>query len=359
MNTVLHIDSEKSWRGGQQQVLYLVEGLKSYDNIVACPPQSPLEERAKASGLRVLPVRMRGEWDFLAISQLRKIIRRNRIRIVHLHSPHAHALGLLGAKLAGSCRVVISRRVDFHIGNNILSRMKYLRADKIIAISQRVKQVLMADGVPGDKIAVVYSGVDIGKFQNVEGDYLFSELGIDRDKPIIGNIAALAWHKDHKTLIEAARIVVDRFPGVIFLIVGDGPLYREIEVLIRSLHLEEQVKLLGFRRDVPEILSILSLFVLSSSWEGLGTSLLDAFASRIPVVATNVGGIPEVVENGRNGILVPPGNPHALAEAIMRLLQDRVLAGRLGKEGFRLVRGKFNVQKMVGQTRKIYEELLM
>ena len=359
MNTVLHIDSAETWRGGQQQVLYLAQKLKDYESIIACPPQSLLAERAKATGLKVSSVQMHGEWDLLAVYKLKKIIKNNSIKIVHLHSPHAQALGLLAAKSAGNCKVVLSRRVDFHIRKNILSRAKYSNVDRIIAISKRVKEVLVADGLPEEKVDVVYSGVDIERFQNVKGDYLISELGLNKDKLCIGNIAALAWHKDHRTLIEAARIVVDEFPKVIFLIVGDGPLRREIEILIKKLNLEEEVKLFGFRQDIPEILSVLDLFVLSSSWEGLGTSLLDAFASKVPVVATNVGGIPEIVKDRVNGILVPPGNPGALAGAIISLLKSRDLGGRMAEEGFRLVKEKFSVERMVEETRKIYDRLVV
>jgi len=354
----LHIDSAKTWRGGQQQVLYLAERLKDYDNLIACPPQGSLAEKAKAMGLKVLPVDMYGEWDLIAVCRLKKIIRDNSIEIVHLHSPHAHSLGLLAARSAGNCKVVLSRRVDFHIRRNILSRLKYSKVDRIIAISERVKKVLVADGLPGEKIDVIYSGVDLKKFQNVKGNYLIAELGLNRHKLRVGNIAALAWHKDHTTLIEAARIVVDKFPGVIFLIVGEGSLRREIEILIRKFDLQEKVKLLGFRQDIPAILSILDLFVLSSSWEGLGTSLLDAFASKLPVVATNVGGIPEIVRDGVNGILVPPGNPGALAGAIICLLKNRDLARQMAEEGFRLVREKFSIEKMVEETRKIYDRLV-
>jgi glycosyltransferase involved in cell wall biosynthesis len=354
----LHIDSAITWRGGQQQVLYLAEKLKDYTSIIACPPQSPLASKAKAIGLRVLPVQMHGEWDLFAVYELRKIIRNNSIKIVHLHSPHAQALGLLAAKSVGNCKVVLSRRVDFPIRKNILSRLKYLNVDRVIAISERVKKVLVADGLPEEKIDVVYSGVDIERFQNVTGDCFISELGPDKDKIRIGNIAALAWHKDHRTLIQSARIVVDEFPGAIFLIVGEGPLRTEIEILIKKLNLEEKVKLLGFRQDIPEILCVLHLFVLSSSWEGLGTSLLDAFASRVPVVATNVGGIPEIVKDGVNGILVPPGNPDALARAIISILNNRNLGSRMAEEAFRLVKEKFSVERMAEETKKIYDRLL-
>lgn len=358
MNTVLHIDSAKTWRGGQQQVLYLAQRLTNYHNIIACPPQSSLAERAKDTGLKVFPVEMHGEWDLLAVCKLKKIIRKNSIDIVHLHSSHAHALGLLAAKSAGNCKVVLSRRVVFPIKKNIFSRVKYANVDRIIAVSERVKQVLVAAGLPKEKIDVVYSGVDIKRFQNVEADYLISELALNRDKLIIGSIAALTWDKDHRTLLEAARIVVDEIPNVIFLIVGEGPLRREIDILIKKFNLEEKVKLFGFRQDIPEILSILNLFVLSSRWEGLSTSLMDAFASRVPVVATNVGGNPEFVKDRVNGILVPPGNPDALAGAIISLLKNRDLAGQMAEKGFRLVKEKFSIERMVEETRKIYDRLV-
>jgi len=356
---VLHIDSARTWRGGQQQVLYLAERLTDYHNIVVCPPQSPLTEKAKAAGIEVLPVRMRGEWDILAVHKLRRIIKENSIKIVHVHSPHAHALGLLAGKSAGNCKVVLSRRVDFPIRKNILSRLKYFNIDRIIAISEGVKRALMADGLAEEKIDVIYSGVDIERFQGVGADYLFSQLVLNRYMLRIGNIAGLTWEKGHRTLLNAARIVVDQIPGVVFLIAGEGPLRREIEILIEKLNLDENVKLLGFRQDIPEILSLLDLFVLSSSWEGLGTSLLDALASRLPVVATNVGGIPEIIKHGLNGILVAPEDPDALAQAIIHLLKNRDKARQMGEEGFRIVREKFSVDRMVEQTRRVYDRLVV
>ncbi len=359
MNTVLHIDSAKTWRGGQQQVLYLAQKLGDYHNIIACPPQSPLAERAKDAGLKVFPVNMRGEWDLGAVCKLRKIIRKNSIKIVHLHSPHAHALGLLAAKSGGNCKVVLSRRVDFPIKKNLPSRLKYSKVDGVIAISERVKRVLLADGLSEEKIDVVYSGIDMDRFQDTKGDYLISELALNRNSLRIGNIAALAWHKDHKTLIAAARVVIDEFPQAVFLIAGEGPLREELEILVKKLDLQEKVKLLGFRQDIPEILSIFDIFVLSSSWEGLGTSLLDAFASRVPVIATNVGGIPEIVRDGVNGILVPPGDPKALSRAIISLLKNKDLAGRIAKEGFHLAKEKFSVERMARDTKKIYDRLVI
>ncbi len=358
MNTVLHIDSARTWRGGQQQVLYLAQRLGDYESIIACPPQSPLAKRAKAIGLKVFLVRMHGEWDLWAAYRLGKIIKENSVKIVHAHSPHAHALGILAVKLAGNCKIVLSRRVDFHIKKNMLSRMKYLNVDRIIAVSKRVGDILIADGLAKERIDIVPDGVDTERFQKVEGDHLIFELGFHRDKLCIGNISAFTWEKGHRTFLEAARIVADEFPEAVFLIVGEGPLRREIETLVKKLDLEVNVRLLGFRQDIPEILSILNLFVLSSSWEGLGTSLLDAFASRVPVVATNVGGIPEIVKDKVNGILVPPGNPGALAGAIISLLKNRELASRMGEEGFRLVKEKFSVERMVEETRKIYDRLV-
>lgn len=360
MDNILHIDSAKTWRGGQQQVLYLLDGLKNsgVNHFLICPPESILFQRAKERNLNVLPVKMCGEWDLWAVKEIVKIMKRYYIKIVHCHSAHAHSLGLMAAKLSKNCKTVVSRRVDFHIRKNFLSKIKYRNADKIIAISQAVKKILLEDGIQEDKIEVVYSGVDWKRFQNVNGDYLYQELNLDKAKKTIGIIAAFAkYHKDHQSFLQAAKLIKNQFSMVQFLIVGEGEARSAVENTVLSLGLKENVRVTGFRNDIPQILSILDIFVLSSFLEGLGSSILEAMASSLPVVATNVGGIPEIVEDGINGILVPPRNSESLFQSILYLLKNEEKAKEMGQAGYRLVREKFSIEKMVREISRIYKLL--
>jgi glycosyltransferase involved in cell wall biosynthesis len=173
----------------------------------------------------------------------------------------------------------------------------------------------------------------------------------------VGNVAALVPHKGHRYLIEAAHLVVQAIPDTRFVILGEGELREHLEHLVREHHLEKHVFLAGFRTDVIGCIKGFDLFVMSSVTEGLGTSLLDAMACRKAIVGTRAGGIPEVVDDGRTGLVVAPRDPHALASAIVRLLRDRTLRDEMAEAGYARVRERFTVERMVAETAAVYARL--
>jgi L-malate glycosyltransferase len=316
-------------------------------------PGSPLEKKAAEAGLRVLPLRMRGELDILAALRLARQMRIRNCRLVHFHEAHGLAVGAPAARRARVPLRFISRRVDFPLK----SRSKYTREiDAIIAISDGVRQVLLDSGVPGSLITVIPSGIDFTPFEP-EGprDLLRREFGFAPDEFLVGIVAALEDHKGHAYLLEASKIVREQAPKVKFIVVGSGSLRLQLDKQARDLGVEDIVFFLGFRDDVPRILASLDLFVLSSHHEGLGSSLLDAMASRLPVVATRAGGIPEVVADRETGLLVPPRDPPALARAILELYRDRELAARLAGRGLEVVHRKFSAEAMAGRVAELYE----
>jgi glycosyltransferase involved in cell wall biosynthesis len=229
---------------------------------------------------------------------------------------------------------------------------------RFLAVSEGVRRVLIEGGVPASRTAVVRSGIDLGKFDDLgDSGTLYEEFGIAQDALLVGNVAALAPHKDQACLLEAARRVVDAFPKARFLIVGEGPLKEVLLERRARLGLDREVLFTGFRRDVGAILELLNVFVLSSYLEGLGTSLLDAMLMGLPIVGTRVGGIPEAVRDGENGLLVPSKNPKALAHAICRLLKDRALREHFGRAGKKIVQ-QFDIRETVRQTAANYADLL-
>ncbi|OIP39188.1 hypothetical protein AUJ95_05840 [Candidatus Desantisbacteria bacterium CG2_30_40_21] len=359
---ILHVDTANSWRGGEQQTLSLVAGLqeKGYHQIVVCQPGSLLFQRCQGYA-EVIPIRMRGEWDIIATWKLSQIIESKGVHLVHLHSSHAHALGLMAAKISKSKpKVIVSRRVDFHLRKNPISWIKYrLGIDRIIAVSNAIKQVLLTDGIRQDKITVVHDGIDVERFsRNIDGGYLYHELGLNPCHPIIGIIAALAPHKDHKTFLQACFHVKKNNPLVQFLIVGDGKLRGKLQSkIVKGLNMEKDIIFTGFRDDIPQILSILNVFVASSCLEGLNTSILEAQAAGVPVIATKTGGIPEIIHDEINGLLVPPQDTMSLAEGIICLLEDKTLAGRLSTRGRENV-GKFSKEAMINATESIYQRVM-
>jgi len=183
-------------------------------------------------------------------------------------------------------------------------------------------------------------------------------LGIPDGSPLLGNVAALVGHKDHATLLEAMPLVLRELPGVRLVIAGEGELRPVLEARIEALRLGDSVRLLGYRNDVPRLLRALDAFVLSSCEEGLGTSVLDAMACGVPVVATAAGGIPEMVRDGETGLLAPPRDPAALARAIVRILREQVLAQALSRNAAALVRERFTVDRMVEGNLAVYRRVL-
>ncbi len=342
-------------------MLLLMKGLQSEGLSVdlAAPRKSIISERSGELDIPFFPVSIDGGLDLLSAGRLRRIIDRGRYDIIHSHSSHAHSVAFMACATKNRKPYqVVSRRVDFDVATNSLSGLKYrYGADVFLAVSNGVRDVLVKCGIPDHKIRVVHDGIDLARFDNVgDNTYVKTEFGITAETPVVGNIAALAPHKSQVDLVRAASIVASRLPAVKFLIVGEGKLRGTLENLIRELGLERTVILTGFREDPMEVLSTFTCFVLSSYLEGLGSSLLDAQAMKIPVVATDTGGIPDVVEDGVTGLLVPPRDPEALAGAILRMLADPQLRENIVKSAFTQSRG-YDYRSMVYKTIAAYKQL--
>lgn len=359
--SLFQIDAGEEWRGGQRQSFFLVKELcdKGLPFLFIVQPESPLHQKASEAGLPVFPLRMRSEFDLAAILRLARLMKRRGCVLAHFHDAHSVSVGSLAASLAKVRYRIISRRVDFPLKRNYFSRRKYTKnIDAIIAISDGVKKVLVDSGVDPQNIEVIPSGVDFSLFEGLSrSDYLRRELSFSADDFLVGIVAHLADHKGHKYLIEAASMLKERAPKVKVIIVGAGPLQIELDKQVKESGVENMVFFLGFREDIPRILSSLDLFVLSSYLEGLGSSILDAMACRLPVVATRTGGIPEVVVDGETGILVSPRDSAALAEAIFKLYKNRELASRFGQRGYELVHQKFSAEAMARKVVGLYEKI--
>jgi glycosyltransferase involved in cell wall biosynthesis len=205
----------------------------------------------------------------------------------------------------------------------------------------------------------VHEGIDLGHVDAAPAADLHADLWLPHGSPIVGNVAALVPHKGQRHLIEAAAIVVTRVPDARFVIAGAGELRPVLERQIKEHHLEKPVFLAGFRPDILSVHTGFDIFVMSSVTEGLGTSLLDAMACGKPIVATTAGGMPEVVEDGATGLLVPPRDHQAMAAAIVTLLTSPDLRARMGAAGLARVRARFSVERMVQDTLEIYRRVAM
>ena len=359
----LHIDTARTWRGGQNQVLVTVLGLRAlgHRSVLVAHAGGELRQRA-AEGMELIPLAPRMEMDLSAAWRLSRIIKELKPEIIHAHDPHGVAMAALALSMSTQLvkpPLVASRRVDFRLKDNSLSRWKYRQVDCFICASEAIRQMLMADGIPEARAVTVHEGIDLDRVEAAPEAKLHEELWLPHQAPIVGNVAALVPHKGQRHLIEAAALVVRQVPDARFVIAGEGELRPSLERQIKEHHLEKHVFLTGFRPDVLSLHKAFDIFVMSSVTEGLGTSLLDAMASGKPIVATRAGGIPEVVVDGETGILVSPRDHRAMADALISLLTDPALRQRMGDAGLKLARRRFSAERMVKETLRVYKRVAM
>ena len=354
---IVHLDAHVPWRGGQQQVLYLAQYLhtQGYTNVVLCPPHSALYQRAQAAGVPTGALRMGHELNLLAAWQLGRYLRRQQVDILHMHEARAHTLGLLAAQGAPAVRLVVSRRVTSPLGHNMLSRWKYSRPHvHYLSVSEAVRQVLLARGIPIQYAHTVWSGIDTRRCLDVQPAPSLFPAGTR----VLGTVGALTSEKGHNTLLDALALLVPREPRMGAVIAGEGPQRARLAAQVATLDLTAHVCLTGFRDDVLPLMQSFEIFVFPSYAEGLGTAMLDAMALGKPVVAARSGGISEVVQDGQTGLLVPPGDPQALAEALWYLLQHPEQAQAMGVAGRQRVERYFTVERMARTTLQMYQQVL-
>ncbi len=243
--------------------------------------------------------------------------------------------------------LIAARRVDFHLKGNALSRWKYRQVDRFVCASEAIRHMLLEDGVPTERAVTVYEGIDLDRAAAAPPAELRADFWLPHDAPLVGNVAALVPHKGQKHLIDAAALVIRKVPDARFIIAGEGELRSALERQIKDRHLEKHVFLAGFRPDVLSVHKAFDLFVMSSVTEGLGSSLLDAMACEKAIVATTAGGMPEAVVDRETGLLVPPRDHEAMARAIVALLTDERARRAMASAGFRRVRERFSVERMV------------
>ncbi|MGQ9671488.1 MAG: glycosyltransferase family 4 protein [Desulfosoma sp.] len=308
--------------------------------------------------------------DLKALAKLYRLIQREQPQIVHTHTAKAGFLGRLAARMA---RVpVILHTYHGHVLHGYYSPFKthLLRwmekalariTDGIVAVSVQVKNDLVAYGIASaDKITVISLGFDLDPFlscQQYKGAFL-RELGLDDSTPLVGIVGRIFPIKNHRLFLESAAIVSSKAPAARFVIVGDGNLRSEMENCARELGISERVIFTGWRRDMPSIYADLDVLVVSSNNEGTPVSAIEAMAAGRPVVATRVGGLPDIITDSENGYLVPPRDPEALAGAVLRLLQEPELASRMGQTGQTMARERFAVRRLITDTEAFYLKLL-
>ncbi|MGB9586737.1 MAG: glycosyltransferase family 4 protein, partial [Armatimonadota bacterium] len=231
--------------------------------------------------------------------------------------------------------------------------------DHIIAVSNGVVNALTAGGVDPQKITCVHSVIEAKRYEKKGSEQkVRAELGLEEDTNVISIISQLIERKGHRFLFQAAPKILEQFPKTVFLVLGEGKAEASLRRLAASLGIEDKVIFTGFRNDVGEILSITTVLAHPATMEGFANCVLQAMAAGVPVVVTAVGGMPEAVRDGVNGILIPPRDPNAIADAVMKLLRDPELRCKMGAEGKRIAEGEFNVDTMVEGVLAVYRDVL-
>jgi len=354
---ILHVDSERPWRGGQNQVLLLMrqQRARGQDPHLAAPAQAVLLTRAAGEGFAVHPVAMRGSWDMASVRELAGLLRSLSPEVVHWHAAKAHAIGALASLLDPGPVRVLSRRVVFPVRRTLGSRLLYaLPVDRIAAISDAVRDALVQSGVDSRKIDVVPSGIEPSPPPDpARRAELRRSLGCGEEEVAAITVSALSAGKGHEDLLRASAAAIREAPRLRLWLAGEGPLEGKLEANARALGLEAVVQFLGFRTDIPLLLHAADFFCLATHSEGLGSSILEAMSAGLPVVATRVGGVPEIVEDGSTGILVPAADPAALARAMARMAGDRGLRETMGARG-RERASRFSAERTAEMTERVY-----
>jgi len=345
-------------------MVHLASGLGGqYRSEAALIRDSWLGTALKEQGVPVTMLRHRSNGFLSTLRDLLRLIRERRVAILHTHEFFMNSLGLVASRLTGVPLVATAHGKSYYadrLRRRVAYRLVGRYASRMVAVSEDVKRFLeQRAGVSSDRIVVVPNGVPVHDPPSYERvSKLRKDLDLNEHTRVIGTVGSLYPVKGHTYLIDAAVPVVRRFPDVVFLVVGRGGLRDELEAQAQRLGVASRFHFLGHREDVRDLLGVCEVFVLPSLSEGMPLSILEAMAAGIPAVATRVGGVPEVIEDGKAGILVPPADSHALAKGIATLLEDRTLATKMGNSAREVVARRFCLTRMVQAYQEIYASLL-
>lgn len=358
---VLQISSETGWRGGERQVSYLASELasKNIQCIVAGRKGSALEEFCVKEGIEFIPLRLRNSIDVASALALKQICRKHQIDLVHAQTAISHSIAVISSAIGNQTPLIISRRVAFSPRNGAFTRWKYNHPSikKILCVSDKTKEIIGNFVRDPDKLITVYSGIDLDKFVKPDRDILRDEYGIPEGVFRIGNASALDDEKDYFTFIRTIGQLKDKGFPVHGIISGKGPREAQLKSFASSLGLENNITFTGYVKNIQEILYFLDVFMLTSTQEGLGTAILDAFATGAVVVATATGGIPELVRDGETGLLAPVGDYKGLALHLESLILDPSLKLTLKEAAAQHVK-YFSLETTVEKTVAVYQQVL-
>ena len=374
-HTIAHVITESEPFGGSQRnTLLTLKGLArdGYKTELICGPGGRLIPETQAIGIPVhvipdLARQVDPRKDYRTFVELYRLFRSRKYSIVHTHATKAGLLGRMAAWCARVPGIVHTfHSVPFEMKGNLGSK-GYIAAERLVGsfthdlacVGEVLRQQIAAWRIaPDDKLVTIYSGIEfthyVAEHTPVE---MKRQLGMEEAWPIVGCIGRLCEQKAQQCLVESVALLKEQYPHIRLLLVGEGGLRPLLEQRIRDLGLASQVSLLGERDDIADLLNVFDIYAMSSLWEGVGRALTEAMYLRLPIVATPVNGVTELIQHGETGLLAPVRNPQALATAIARLAADRELAQRLGASAYQKVRELMDGQRMIVAIEELYERL--
>ena len=359
-------------RGGAERLLelsipYFNRTAYDYEVVYFLPHKNDAVPALKRANIPVFCANIKYPFDVPGLWRLLRLIRERQPDILHIHLPYTGILGRVIGRLAGVKNIVYTEHnvmEKYHPLTRLFNLVTYPMNNAAIAVSEEVERSMEKYWFSRHtRHLVIKNGIELAE-DNVPNDVLIKTreaLGIPATHKIAGNVAHIRPEKGHEYLIQAAKITVDRYPEITFVIVGREKYSGEIkrlEGIAKRLGIKQNVIFTGFRHDVAALMSIFDVFILSSLAEGLPLALLEAMVQGKPVIATSVGGIPEVIKDGVNGFLVPPKDPQALADKIIQLLEDHNLRVSISENAMRTVKERFGIQEMVKKVEEVYLDIL-
>jgi len=354
--------------GAERVVVDTATHLPSHCEVVVCATRAAgnfaYADELHESGVPLVRLYRSSRYDVEGLLRLRGLVAAYKPHVVHAHMFGSNVWARL-LRLTARIPVVVCHEHTWSYDRRNKARIVVDRAlsplaDAIIAVSEADRQKLIeVEGLPPNKVRVVYNGIDFARLDRRRPSHGGgAEWGPRQGEAVLLAVGKLQEQKGYPVLLRALALVLKQVPSTRLLIAGEGPLQSKLEMLAAELGVADKVSFLGFVRDVGSLLLAADVFVMASYFEGHPIALLEAMAAARPVVATSVGGVPEIVRQGETGLLVPPNDPHALAEAIVASVCDPALRRRLGLSAAEDVRRRFSIEGAIGRYVALYEELL-
>jgi len=360
---ILNVTSIVEWRGGDAQMYTIYNLLKKYPTLnqfILCPENSVLYQKAVDDQAQVVSYVKKNK-VFSLIQPIIEQIKINNIDVLHIHDSSALSAAIIAKMLVNkNIKLIYSRKRNNPIKNNFFKKLKYNNKyiNKIVSVSKAVEKIFHDINLPADKLLTIYDAIDVQKFENkTKTGFLLNELNLGSEKIIVGNISSLSKQKDLVTFIKTAELVCENNEAVHFVILGKGAEETMLKELVEEKKLTDKIHFLGFKPNVADYLKEFDLLLMSSITEGLPLTIYEAFASRIPIVSTKAGGIPEVIIDGENGFLSEIGDEKTLAEKCLQLLDNNELANKFKEKSFTIVKERFDLINLEKNYLNFYNKL--